>query len=79
MATDFDAPSEQDLALNDFMIQAQRVGVEDPPEVLLILDVTHEETMHEWRTQIRIDRERFAAFVHLCAHVAKTEGITNQE
>lgn len=76
MATDFDAPSEQDLALNDFMIQAIRVGVEDPPEVLLILDVTHEETMHEWRTQIRIDRERFLALLHLMNHVAKTENMT---
>ena len=70
-----EVPAEQDLSLNHFEIKTIKRGVADPPEVLLIADVTHEETMIEWRTQIRMSRRQAVELIALLRYVAKSEGL----
>lgn len=76
MVTDpVEFPASQDLSVNEFFARVRHRGVDDPPELLLILDVTHEETMHEWRTQLRFSRQQFLELVMLTNRIAKIEGI----
>jgi len=68
-------PPEQELAVNHFEIKTRVRGVDDPPELLLIADVTHEETMHPWRTQLRFSRMQATNLALLLSFVAEKEGL----
>lgn len=77
MATDFDSEAEQDLALKQWLIQLINTG-DDPPEVSLILDVIHTETMTEWRTALRCTRQQFIQLHDLMGHVIEQEDIEDE-
>lgn len=66
-------PSEQDLFVIGAQLETRRRGVDNPPEVLLILDVVHEETTLEWRTAIRFTKEKFIETMRLMEYLAKQE------
>lgn len=68
-------PAEQELAVNHFEIKTRVRGVDDPPELLLIADVTHEETMQPWRTQLRFSRTQAVNLALLIGFVAEKEGL----
>lgn len=70
-----DLPASQDLSVNHVQLETRKMGVDDPPEILLVADVTHEETMVEWRTQLRFSRQQFVAFVRLVDFMMEAEGL----
>lgn len=70
---DYNAPPEQELAVNAFEVWARIRGVDEPPELLMQFDITHEETQQEWRTQLRFDRRRAIEFAQLLHFVFEHE------
>jgi hypothetical protein len=65
---------DQPLTVADMMTTTYR-KVPDPPEVLLVLDVIHDDTKHEWRQAVRFNRTRFEQLIRLLHYTAQEEGI----
>lgn len=45
-----------------------KMGVPNPPEMSLILDVTHDETNHAWRQEVKLNREQMIEMTQLLVY-----------
>ena len=70
----FSTPTEQHLALDD-MATITRMGVPDPPEMSLVLDVIHEETQLKWRQEIRLGKIQMVELTQLMDYSCSQVGI----
>ena len=67
-------PPDQVLEAIDFHATTSKVG-DNPPTLMLIIDIMHTETASEWRQQLVFTRERWVALMNLLAYAAESEGV----
>lgn len=70
-----DHPADQELMAVDFHATTLRNG-DDPPTLMLMIDVIHEETEHQWRQQLTFTRPKWVTLMQLLSYAADNEGIT---
>lgn len=69
-----DGDADQELSVIDFAAKTERQG-DDPPTLLLMLQVRHEEANTEWIQQLRFTRERWVSILRLLGFAADNEGL----
>jgi hypothetical protein len=67
-------PPDQILEAIDFHASTTQVG-DNPPTLMLIIDILHSETSMQWRQQLTFTRERWVALMQLLAFAADAEGV----
>jgi len=72
--TDFHTPPEQVLDVQDMhaVLTAQS---DNPPELLLTLDVQHVETKHSWRLAQHFSRDQLIELTHLLVYICNENDI----
>jgi hypothetical protein len=67
-------PPDQILEAIDFHASTTQVG-DNPPTLMLIIDILHSETSMQWRQQLTFTRERWIALMQLLTFAADAEGV----
>lgn len=67
---------DQMLTVENFEIHTVKKDVGDPPHVLLVTDVVHEETNVNWKQSLRFDRATAQQLINLLKFMADNEGFT---
>lgn len=67
-------PADQVLEAIDFHASTTQVG-DNPPTLMLIIDIVHPETGLQWRQQLTFTRERWIALIQLLVFAADAENV----
>jgi len=74
MANHFATPTEQHLTCGS-LASITRMGVEDPPQLTLVMDVTHNETGLDWRQEINFNGMKMLELTQLMIHTCEQVGL----